>query len=51
MRPTVEVDRLPLRPLALVALLLAAKMLLGRVTPSRVQTPSRAALDYLDEDS
>ncbi|HEX7277734.1 MAG TPA: hypothetical protein VF244_10205 [Acidimicrobiales bacterium] len=50
-RPTVEVDRLPLRPLAIVALPLAAKMLLGRVTPSKVQTPGRLQTDYFEEDS
>lgn len=38
-RPTVDADRLPLHPLAVVALPLVAKMLLGRITPSRVSRP------------
>ena len=34
LRPIVEAGRLPLRPLAAVALLLAAKVLMGRVAPT-----------------
>lgn len=47
-RPSVAADQLPFRPPAAAALLLAAKMLLGRVTPSRVQSPDRATLENLD---
>jgi len=39
LRLNVEVDRLPLQPMAVVALVLAAKMLLGRTAPSRIQRP------------
>jgi hypothetical protein len=49
LRPMVEVDRLPLRPMAIVALLLAAKMLLGRVSPSRIQS-GRDPRDIPDDD-
>ncbi len=50
LRPLVAVDRLPLRPLATVALLLAAKMLLGRVTPSRVQGVTQAERERAAEE-
>ena len=41
LRPLVDLDRLPLRPLAAVALLLSAKMLLGRVAPTRAPRPDQ----------
>jgi hypothetical protein len=50
LRPLVSLDRLPLQPMAAVALVLAAKMLLGRVAPARVQRSTRADLDLLDDD-
>ncbi|MEA2829068.1 MAG: hypothetical protein QOG43_3507 [Actinomycetota bacterium] len=50
LRPLVSLDRLPLQPSAAVALLLAAKMLLGRVTPARAPRPAGVDLDLLDED-
>ena len=50
LRPLVSLDRLPLQPMAAVALVLAAKMLLGRVAPARVQRSARADLDLLDDE-
>jgi hypothetical protein len=50
LRPLVSLDRLPLQPSAAVALLLAAKMLLGRVSPARAPRPARIDLDLLDDD-
>ncbi len=41
LRPLVSLDRLPLQPMAAVALVLGAKVLLGRVSPARVQSPGR----------
>lgn len=48
-RPAVAAGRLPLRPLAVVALALAAKMLLGRVTPSRAPRVSLGEVDLLED--
>ena len=49
LRPLVGLDRLPLQSRAAVALLLAAKMLLGRPAPARIPRPDRSALE-LDGD-
>jgi len=49
-RPLVDDARLPLRPLAAVALLLAAKVLLGRATPARPQRQEHLSWDDLEED-
>ncbi len=51
MRPLVDVDRLPLQPMAAVALLLAAKMLVGRVTPTRVQGFGRTELEIPEDEA
>ena len=50
LRPLVSLDRLPLQPMAVVAVVLSAKMLLGRVAPARVQSPGRFEHDFSDED-
>ena len=50
LRPVVGLDRLPLEPIAAVALLLAAKMLLGRVAPARALHPAGVDLDLLNDD-
>jgi hypothetical protein len=51
LRLLVPPDELPLRPLAAVALLLAAKVLLGRAAPTHLQPQNRLSLEhYLDEE-
>ena len=50
LRPLVRLDRLPLQPMAAVALVLGAKVLLGRVSPARVQSPGRFEHELSDED-
>jgi hypothetical protein len=50
LRPLVSLDRLPLQPIAAVALVLGAKVLLGRVAPARAPSPGRLEPDFLDDE-
>jgi hypothetical protein len=50
LRPLVAARDLPIRPLAAVALLLAAKVLVGRPTPARTASPEPGPFDLYGGD-
>jgi len=51
LRPLVEPDDLPMQPVAAVALLLAAKVLFGRVTPIHLDKRDPLSWDTADDEA